>query len=416
MDLMLKPGEKYTRKEVQELLRVPEDRQGGDWDTGYTNYEGELYIFCNVGAAGRTGHDYPNRWDGHQLIWSAKNRSHLHQPTMQAIAERRVLPHIFWRSEDRAPFTYSGQGAAVEVQDTSPVVVRWYFPTVIGENPQLSLHAIGIANKLESMGFRLDKSYKKIWKATRQAATIYLKRDSDAYVLVIAPQFAETLDTFRSIPGVTRPLRLFYHNSNMHDFPVRIWTGKRPIPYGIDFGFESVAALDSFLRNLKDHPPSVPAIVTTDGMNVDPKTETEAMRAVRLGQQNFRRDLLNFWDGKCALTALDFPELLRASHIKPWRDCEAKERLDPDNGLLLAVHIDGLFDRGLISFDDAGGIILSNRLNEEHLSCFGISANLRISKLTQGHRKYLMHHRSCYGFHDGDEEVPGATRTIRPPA
>jgi putative restriction endonuclease len=80
-------------------------------------------------------------------------------------------------------------------------------------------------------------------------------------------------------------------------------------------------------------------------MDVDPKTESEAMRAVRLGQQNFRRDLLSFWDGKCALTGLNFPELLRASHIKPWRDCDPRERLDPDNGLLLAVHIDGLFDQ-----------------------------------------------------------------------
>jgi hypothetical protein len=138
---------------------------------------------------------------------------------MQAIAEGRLLPHVFWRSEDRQPFTYAGQGYAVEVQDTSPVVVRWSFPTVVGEKTRLSLNAIRIANALESRGFRLDRSYKKIWKATNQAITIYVKRDSDAYVLVVAPEFAESLDLFLRIPGVTRPLRLFYHNLNMHDYP-----------------------------------------------------------------------------------------------------------------------------------------------------------------------------------------------------
>jgi putative restriction endonuclease len=396
MDLLFKIGEKYTRKEVQELLRVPDDRQGGDWDTGYTSYEGALYIFCNVGSAGRTGHHYPNRWEGHHLIWSAKNRSHLHQPMMQAIAEGELLPHIFWRSADRAPFVYVGRGHAIEIQDTSPVVVCWSFPTVI-DNPSSALHAITISHELERNGFQLDQGLKKIWKAKRQSTTIYIKRDSAAHVLVVAPQFAETLDSFLQIQGVKRPLRLFYHNSNMYDFPTRKWTGKRPIPYGIDFGFESVAALQTFLRNLHDLP-ALPDFADADAMDVDPKTETEAMRAVRLGQQGFRRDLLSFWDGKCALTGMNFPELLRASHIKPWRDSGPRERLDPDNGLLLAVHIDGLFDGGLISFDDAGLIILSNRLTEDHLRCFGISADLHIWNLTPGHREYLKYHRSKYGL------------------
>jgi hypothetical protein len=54
---MFQVGEKYTRAEVQDALNVPEDRRGGDWDTGYTSYDGQIYVFCNVGTAGRTGHD-----------------------------------------------------------------------------------------------------------------------------------------------------------------------------------------------------------------------------------------------------------------------------------------------------------------------------------------------------------------------
>lgn len=117
-----------------------------------------------------------------------------------------------------------------------------------------------------------------------------------------------------------------------------------------------------------------------------------------LHQQGFRRDLLNIWDGKCALTGMNIPELLRASHIKPWCGCNSKERLDANNGLLLAVHIDGLFDRGLISFDDNGQILFSGRLNAEHLKCFGLSATSRIEVLTPARLGYLQHHRQSHGF------------------
>jgi putative restriction endonuclease len=133
-------------------------------------------------------------------------------------------------------------------------------------------------------------------------------------------------------------------------------------------------------------------------MHVDPRTETEAKRAVRLGQQNFRRDLLEFWDARCALTGLAIPELLRASHIKPWCEANSTERLDPNNGLLLAVHIDGLFDRGFISFDESGTILISNRLNDESLKCFGVMPELRVSNLNFKHHKYLAHHRQLHGF------------------
>ncbi|HBQ3797880.1 TPA: HNH endonuclease, partial [Salmonella enterica subsp. enterica serovar Senftenberg] len=40
-----------------------------------------------------------------------------------------------------------------------------------------------------------------------------------------------------------------------------------------------------------------------------------------------------------------------------------KERLDPFNGIILAAHIDLLFDQGWLSFNDDGEILLSNELN-----------------------------------------------------
>lgn len=50
--------------------------------------------------------------------------------------------------------------------------------------------------------------------------------------------------------------------------------------------------------------------------------ETEEMRSVRLGQAIYRRALEQLWDGRCAVTGIGLRELLRASHAKPWAECE----------------------------------------------------------------------------------------------
>lgn len=61
----------------------------------------------------------------------------------------------------------------------------------------------------------------------------------------------------------------------------------------------------------------------------------------RAGQDLFRQGLLDFWEGRCAVTGLAVPELLQSSHIKPWADCDTdSERLDIWNGFLLAPHLD----------------------------------------------------------------------------
>ena len=86
-------------------------------------------------------------------------------------------------------------------------------------------------------------------------------------------------------------------------------------------------------------------------------TEAERLVIQRVGQDVFREALLTYWDGRCAVTGIAHPRLLRASHIKPWSRCETDaERLDVYNGLLLAAHLDAAFDAGLISFSYKGAI------------------------------------------------------------
>ncbi len=84
-------------------------------------------------------------------------------------------------------------------------------------------------------------------------------------------------------------------------------------------------------------------------------TEIERLVVQRVGQDIFRASLMDYWQGRCPLTGITDPALLRASHIIAWKDCETDtERLDVHNGLLLSALWDAAFDRGLVTFDDEG--------------------------------------------------------------
>jgi hypothetical protein len=126
------------------------------------------------------------------------------------------------------------------------------------------------------------------------------------------------------------------------------------------------------------------------------KTEAQAIVDVRRGQQRFRRALDRYWNGCCVLTNIGRSELLRASHIKPWSVSSDAERIDPFNGLLLAVHVDALFDRALISFGEAGQILVSSRLSDRERTVFGIPLPRQTIRLTPAHQGYMRHHRDRF--------------------
>ncbi|RKG87107.1 HNH endonuclease [Corallococcus terminator] len=126
-----------------------------------------------------------------------------------------------------------------------------------------------------------------------------------------------------------------------------------------------------------------------------PKT-TEAERLVvqRVGQNLFRDGLLELWEGRCAVTSLAVPKLLRASHIKPWADCATDaERLDVYNGILLAPHLDAAFDLGFITVQDDGAIVVGNALDAAARAVLGLDQPMRARGLADGHRAYLPWHR-----------------------
>jgi hypothetical protein len=127
-------------------------------------------------------------------------------------------------------------------------------------------------------------------------------------------------------------------------------------------------------------------------------SEAWALQKTRIGQGPFRTALLARWEGKCPLTGIAEPALLRASHIIPWNRCESDaERVNPENGLLLSALWDAAFDGGLVSFADDGAAIPSRKLSRASFAwlCGGAPAVLR--GLTVESRERLRWHRVEYG-------------------
>lgn len=124
-------------------------------------------------------------------------------------------------------------------------------------------------------------------------------------------------------------------------------------------------------------------------------TEAERLVVQRVGQDVFRNGLIDYWEGRCPLSGLAVVELLRASHIKPWADCETDaERLDVFNGLLLAPHLDAALDRGFMTLDDHGHVVLAQSLDAGARSALGLDGGLPAAPLTDAHRAYLSWHRA----------------------
>lgn len=123
------------------------------------------------------------------------------------------------------------------------------------------------------------------------------------------------------------------------------------------------------------------------------KTEQEQIVVSRLGQGNFRRNVIRLW-GSCSVTGLQNVSLLRASHIKPWKDSDNNERLSPFNGLLLIPDYDFLFDRGYISFKSDGNIMVSQRLTPFARKVFDVRDDLQLRRVFPESREYLEYHCS----------------------
>ena len=101
-------------------------------------------------------------------------------------------------------------------------------------------------------------------------------------------------------------------------------------------------------------------------------TTRQALINARIGQGKFRDDVMERWGGACAFSGCKTLEALRASHIKPWRNCSNEQRLDPANGQIL----------------------VSSRLSKDEQKILGVRDGSLLRKPDKKQCSYLEHHRN----------------------
>lgn len=74
----------------------------------------------------------------------------------------------------------------------------------------------------------------------------------------------------------------------------------------------------------------------------------------------FKQAVLAAYDDRCFISGCALPQMLVASHIKPYSQCRSEaDRVSPDNGICLNTFYDKAFDRGLITITPSMKIYVS---------------------------------------------------------
>jgi hypothetical protein len=187
-----------------------------------------------------------------------------------------------------------------------------------------------------------------------------------------------------------------------------------PGPGRVRHVFDSLGALYSALHRVYELAISLPDAPLREFearvAGLPRATEVERLVIQRIGQDIFRTRLMDYWQGCCPLTGISDPDLLRASHIIPWRECGSdSERLDVHNGLLLSALWDAAFDAGLVSFDNDGKVIASPRLTNAAIRALHLPLDAKLGGFTEAHRANLTWHGRKYCL-EVDKSVPNPVR------
>ncbi|MGL5130525.1 MAG: HNH endonuclease [Aeromonas popoffii] len=149
-----------------------------------------------------------------------------------------------------------------------------------------------------------------------------------------------------------------------------------------------------FVDDIEQHQTELEGDVIEAAIKASALENTEKLQLVksRRGQGLFRSRLEQI-EPACRVTGVTNKALLIASHIKPWSECDNAERLDGNNGLLLSPHIDKLFDRGWITFTDAGDLLCAEPSIEKALQQWGILLPKNVGPFDHKQTEFLAYHR-----------------------
>lgn len=165
------------------------------------------------------------------------------------------------------------------------------------------------------------------------------------------------------------------------------------IRLGIKFFFKRIGAFVPYQPELFNVVGLAAEISSNYEINIPNETERAGLVTSRVGQGAYRKRIIHRWEYKCAVTEFDKLNLLIASHIIPWSQATDNERLDVHNGILLSPTYDALFDRKLISFENTGKIILSDKIEMQAYQKIGLTGKEKIKNLSQFNNDYLERHR-----------------------
>jgi putative restriction endonuclease len=181
------------------------------------------------------------------------------------------------------------------------------------------------------------------------------------------------------LPPKYSPLRANGHGNEAYLFDVSGLLGNEIIAIANELG-EEIPAVDEAgevaVRNRTDIP----------------STKKVQLIEARLGQGIYRANLERI-EKKCRFTGISDRRFLTASHIKAWSLSTDVEKLDGHNGLLLAPHVDRLFDRGFIGFQDDGTVLRRHDLPAQVLVAFGIDNVHGVGGFLPAQLVYIQHHR-----------------------
>jgi hypothetical protein len=152
--------------------------------------------------------------------------------------------------------------------------------------------------------------------------------------------------------------------------------------------------VDELSQNLDFVPPN-DEIAEVDEIimrtDIGPTQKTQIINS-RRGQGVFKAQVRQI-ERVCRVTKVANPRHLIASHIKPWKKSNDAEKISGYNGLLLAPHIDHLFDKGFISFEGNGNLILSSQLDNSVLDKWCIDKNINVGSFRNEQQQFLEYHR-----------------------
>ena len=252
----------------------------------------------------------------------------------------------------------------------------------------------------------------------RKNDIIFCNRDGAIIYVAIAKK-----DTFKAPKPVTRTFNRWHNEGFQVD--VKVIELDHPIPVN-DFKYElnnilakelKPKVFDKNLNNCQiymaplnllggaflldligDESLTVHEAIDDSGQEALSGSDKTILSKARVGHGKYREELLSLWDSTCPITAINEPSLLIASHIVPWQLSDSFDKVNKYNGLLLSPHIDKLFDRGFISFDDSGQILFHTKMSSSTAKNLGISTATRIDNLKAENLPFLKKHRELFAF------------------